>query len=114
RHQHEHQLERYYLEPFLPHPVEYSFPTRRSSDLAIDRLRGGARTRNELQLEAVEPTAEMPDVWQAVASDLERKQIQEGFRELPEDRKSTRLNSSHLVTPYAVFCWKKKTSWLGS
>src|SRR5262245_63151946 len=24
------------------------------------------------------------------------------------DRKSTRLNSSHLGTSYAVFCWKKK------
>src|SRR5256885_4689844 len=31
--------------------------------------------------------------------------------ELPErlDRKSTRLNSSHLVISYAVFCLKKKT-----
>src|SRR5688500_20209479 len=27
-----------------------------------------------------------------------------------EDRKSTRLNSSHLVISYAVFCLKKKTS----
>src|SRR2546426_9021420 len=25
-----------------------------------------------------------------------------------EDRKSTRLNSSHLVNSYAVFCFKKK------
>src|SRR5256885_12668666 len=28
---------------------------------------------------------------------------------LIEDRKSTRLNSSHLVISYAVFCLKKKT-----
>src|SRR2546426_5600585 len=28
---------------------------------------------------------------------------------LPVDRKSTRLNSSHLVISYAVFCLKKKT-----
>src|SRR5256885_12282611 len=28
--------------------------------------------------------------------------------QLPEDRKSTRLNSSHLVISYAVFCLKKK------
>src|SRR5256885_6170227 len=28
---------------------------------------------------------------------------------LPTDRKSTRLNSSHLVISYAVFCLKKKT-----
>src|SRR2546426_4522738 len=29
-------------------------------------------------------------------------------RDLPQDRKSTRLNSSHLVISYAVFCLKKK------
>src|SRR2546426_8593339 len=31
-----------------------------------------------------------------------------GARASPEDRKSTRLNSSHLVISYAVFCLKKK------
>src|SRR2546426_8138992 len=34
----------------------------------------------------------------------DRVQSQRGFR----DRKSTRLNSSHLVISYAVFCLKKK------
>src|SRR5256885_11600865 len=29
-------------------------------------------------------------------------------RHEPQDRKSTRLNSSHLVISYAVFCLKKK------
>src|SRR5690606_40582976 len=29
------------------------------------------------------------------------------------DRKSTRLNSSHVKTSYAVFCWKKKTRQIG-
>src|SRR2546426_1427670 len=29
-------------------------------------------------------------------------------RQRPGDRKSTRLNSSHLVISYAVFCLKKK------
>src|SRR5438876_8185193 len=36
-----------------------------------------------------------------------------GFRQrglLDKDRKSTRLNSSHPSTSYAVFCLKKKTS----
>src|SRR5260221_9719578 len=28
-----------------------------------------------------------------------------------QDRKSTRLNSSHTVISYAVFCLKKKTRW---
>src|SRR2546426_326374 len=31
-----------------------------------------------------------------------------GARSAPADRKSTRLNSSHLVISYAVFCLKKK------
>src|SRR2546426_6036489 len=30
------------------------------------------------------------------------------FAPIMEDRKSTRLNSSHLVISYAVFCLKKK------
>src|SRR5256885_3498045 len=32
----------------------------------------------------------------------------DGPRSQTEDRKSTRLNSSHLVISYAVFCLKKK------
>src|SRR5256885_5948416 len=32
----------------------------------------------------------------------------------PRDRKSTRLNSSHLVISYAVFCLKKKTAIVAS
>src|SRR3989454_6788611 len=39
-------------------------------------------------------------------SALARRQRPQGRR---EDRKSTRLNSSHLVISYAVFCLKKKT-----
>src|SRR5256885_7730232 len=33
-----------------------------------------------------------------------------GVDGVAEDRKSTRLNSSHLVISYAVFCLKKKNS----
>src|SRR5438552_8103171 len=32
-----------------------------------------------------------------------------GGRHCQEDRKSTRLNSSHQIISYAVFCLKKKT-----
>src|SRR5438552_8262506 len=32
----------------------------------------------------------------------------------PGDRKSTRLNSSHQIISYAVFCLKKKTQTFGS
>src|SRR5256885_6119034 len=39
---------------------------------------------------------------------LEHIGIAAGESENPADRKSTRLNSSHLVISYAVFCLKKK------
>src|SRR2546426_6231144 len=35
-----------------------------------------------------------------------------GYTCLNEDRKSTRLNSSHLVISYAVFCLKKKKQYI--
>src|SRR5438132_3164874 len=37
------------------------------------------------------------------------RMIPECSASVPTDRKSTRLNSSHTVTSYAVFCLKKKT-----
>src|SRR5690554_7270423 len=42
--------------------------------------------------------------WEADSQDIT---FQNGAR--PEDRKSTRLNSSHVRISYAVFCLKKKT-----
>src|SRR5690554_7489778 len=38
-----------------------------------------------------------------------RKERAELFEACREDRKSTRLNSSHVRISYAVFCLKKKT-----
>src|SRR2546426_5902321 len=54
------------------------------------------------------------------ASERGRKNCRAGVRHIPRvmlcqpiDRKSTRLNSSHLVISYAVFCLKKKnTLWI--
>src|SRR3712207_8038900 len=37
-----------------------------------------------------------------------RAQVDRGFARLRQDRKSTRLNSSHANISYAVFCLKKK------
>src|SRR5256885_11394329 len=39
---------------------------------------------------------------------LARRRAAQDPRQGPLDRKSTRLNSSHLVISYAVFCLKKK------
>src|SRR5207302_10776797 len=38
----------------------------------------------------------------------EQKQLAENDPTAAADRKSTRLNSSHVKISYAVFCWKKK------
>src|SRR5256885_12535560 len=38
----------------------------------------------------------------------QRRRAPEARRKRQADRKSTRLNSSHLVISYAVFCLKKK------
>src|SRR5256885_6298919 len=38
----------------------------------------------------------------------QRSVVERYFQPRWEDRKSTRLNSSHLVISYAVFCLKKK------
>src|SRR5256885_12648943 len=44
----------------------------------------------------------------ATTSPLRRQPVQDGVTIRPRDRKSTRLNSSHLVISYAVFCLNKK------
>src|SRR5436853_3485043 len=46
--------------------------------------------------------------WLSPASDPKVLQQVECWREPARDRKSTRLNSSHLGISYAVFCLKKK------
>src|SRR5256885_11679024 len=43
-----------------------------------------------------------------VLSNTDRESFAASSRRLEVDRKSTRLNSSHLVISYAVFCLKKK------
>src|SRR3989454_7284970 len=41
---------------------------------------------------------------------VRQTEVEEIVRARPRDRKSTRLNSSHLVISYAVFCLKKKNT----
>src|SRR5256885_17036253 len=66
-------------------PRSTLFPTRRSSDLESRRIVGKVTASGTLQ---------------AVVTVQVGSQV--------SDRKSTRLNSSHLVISYAVFCLKKK------
>src|SRR5947207_7254710 len=50
------------------------------------------------------PTERLDAIATSLIRDAERLALAEG------DRKSTRLNSSHTVISYAVFCLKKKTN----
>src|SRR5690606_41171250 len=71
------------LQSYLSHPDLHSFPTRRSSDLS--RI-----------------FATKYPTWTSSTRDEQRA------AHISTDRKSTRLNSSHVKISYAVFCLKKK------
>src|SRR5207253_5840414 len=97
-----------------PYPHPHSFPTRRSSDLHWPCRRACRKS-----------VVCVPAVWCATdryrddrlcdRDDYGRgggRQLAAGVARIaarPErDRKSTRLNSSHVAISYAVFCLKKK------
>src|SRR5205814_4469522 len=85
-------------------PLLHSFPTRRSSDLHRDHSAPGARKACSAGAGAARPeSAPPPPTHRHVAPRQARP-----CRAAPVDRKSTRLNSSHLGISYAVFCLKKK------
>src|SRR5947199_1560592 len=88
----------------------HSFPTRRSSDLKEREPPDQSRTGAAVERLIVSQSGD--DAGKVVAL-LFAHVTRPGFSG-PEllgalDRKSTRLNSSHLGTSYAVFCLKKKT-----
>src|SRR5438034_11655649 len=71
----------------------HSFPTRRSSDLSL------------LCVRSSEPPPRLPpSIFLAAAK------VRLTAPRFSSDRKSTRLNSSHTVISYAVFCLKKKNN----
>src|SRR2546426_6933391 len=63
---------------------------------SVDEVSGAVAGGIELRHERVDPAAE--------------GRLEGARRRREVDRKSTRLNSSHLVISYAVFCFKKKKS----
>src|SRR5207253_9735987 len=90
-----------------PPPALHPFPTRRSSDRHPEpphpagkgqRFRPSGGRHDELHAE-VAPVPDSGDRQPTAAAVSARP---------PEDRKSTRLNSSHVAISYAVFCLKKK------
>src|SRR5437773_4911648 len=80
----------------------HSFPTRRSSDLNPDfvqRIKQGDRGNEQFSPRTVMNNFYFKPPFR-VAPDREEIYV--------TDRKSTRLNSSHITISYAVFCLKKK------
>src|SRR5690606_41724367 len=88
-----------------------SFPTRRSSDLnhpETDQVvRLSFEVAGELFVVVSDPFSCLVPVGVPVLSVRCEKHLSADAREL-KDRKSTRLNSSHVKNSYAVFCLKKK------
>src|SRR5436305_8077048 len=102
-------IHRSFVECDRTNAILHSFPTRRSSDLGAITLMtlhaakgleftGVAMIGLEEGLLPHARVREHPD------------ELEEERRVLPQDRKSTRLNSSHVRISYAVFCLKKKNS----
>src|SRR5699024_12795701 len=86
-------------------PRSTLFPYTRSSDLLFDQLTDLAVFTHTPKLRAWRSAlAQRPSVRSAVSPDYPA--LLHAF--LVGDRKSTRLNSSHVSISYAVFCLKKK------
>src|SRR5690606_40057378 len=96
-------------------PTLSSLPTRRSSDLRQDYdIHLGVSQEPEQMLIQYRGTAL---IMQYLALDKDIRQEERSTKasihdqkQCCGDRKSTRLNSSHVKISYAVFCLKKKTT----
>src|SRR5207249_10439888 len=91
-----------------PHPSLPSFPTRRSSDLFTLALSLAHEHRYKEAIPVLKNAMAMlpnvPELKKLMGISL----IETGEVAAGIDRKSTRLNSSHVSISYAVFCLKKK------
>src|SRR5205814_10013109 len=99
----------------LPLCVLHSFPTRRSSDLDCADCLGSSVSvayDGPISVPSFGKTLASGCDWSGrlagVATDTERNMPLRSLYCGLTDRKSTRLNSSHLGISYAVFCLKKK------
>src|SRR5256885_10313256 len=90
-------------------PAETELPTlasRVAEMLGVSRASAGEMLK---RLEA-DGLVERGERKEAILTETGRDRAEKAVRKHRIDRKSTRLNSSHLVISYAVFCLKKKKS----
>src|SRR5205807_6657082 len=107
----DHFVSSFFFSCSRPHRDLPSFPTRRSSDLQVGVGPAAivcslTRDRDDHIVGSIKNLTDHP---------LKNLRVRVGgkigeftLRQETPDRKSTRLNSSHLVISYAVFCLKKK------
>src|SRR5690606_40174174 len=109
-------LDSVFLYGHSDHRGLHLFPTRRSSDLSGFRSANAAdppHTQLHRAMHPSPPRAEAtpgppllaPRIPPPAAGRNRSRRVR-----APADRKSTRLNSSHVKISYAVFCLKKKTT----
>src|SRR5690606_41407860 len=94
-------------------PSLHLFPTRRSSDL--EKITGGNWPAKEVRHRRLEESVQvMKRLWTGESVtysghiEVENATLYTKPKSPPLDRKSTRLNSSHVKISYAVFCLQKK------
>src|SRR5439155_1796630 len=92
----------FFFKAYGHHPDLHSFPTRRSSDLDDRCHRHNLETRQHERLLPVRAIA------CGQSGRMGHHSAAAGRGKGKADRKSTRLNSSHVAISYAVFCLKKK------
>src|SRR5205807_10543170 len=89
------------------HRALHSFPTRRSSDLYAFSLTGAGEAEQVSGQFVSSDFLPVLGVKPLLGRTFAPGEDEIGGAQIA-DRKSTRLNSSHLVISYAVFCLKKK------
>src|SRR5207253_11018115 len=89
----------------------HSFPTRRSSDLIIALDQPDGSVDHVRPPVAKHGARVIHERGESSALDVNlRNHLGARHRRMQLDRKSTRLNSSHVAISYAVFCLKKKNT----
>src|SRR5690606_40349804 len=89
-----------------------SFPTRRSSDLRCPRSASETRRRRHRALSARRGNRAVSFFRSLIRPPPQVLLRGRARRTHHRDRKSTRLNSSHVKISYAVFCLKKKNNYM--
>src|SRR5690606_42080452 len=90
----------------------HSFPTRRSSDLQLADDKGGNESarRHVAGIVRLAGSAHLHKEGEIPLAGVAKHKLSQRLQRPLEDRKSTRLNSSHVKISYAVFCLKKNNS----